>query len=128
MREAKRMNRAGDPRGTRKRALRLPRRRIEEDEPRERLGVESPLFGRDAAHSRDDLAEELGEGYVLSATSGGDGGSELAEEEVPEEEGGPFVETSGRIEFAHDVDESNPVDAEPAPLPLVSPMRKRPGR
>ena len=116
------------PRGTRKRALRLPRRRIEEDEPRERLGVESPLFGPDAAHSHDDLAEELGEGYVLSATSGGDGGSELAEEEVPEEEGGPFVETSGRIEFAHGVDESNPIGTEPAPLPTVSPMRKRPGR
>ena len=89
---------------------------------------ERALYGSGKNGTRDDLAEELGEAFVRSVTSGEDGGIELTEEEVPEEEGGPFLETSGRVEFAHDVDESNPVDAEPQALPYVSPMRKRPGR
>jgi|SRR6516165_8707119 len=90
--------------------------------------TERPLYGSSRNGARDDLAEELGEAFVRSVTAGEDGGIELTEEEVPEEEGGPFLETSGRVEFAHDVDESNPLDAEPQPLPYVSPMRKRPGR
>jgi hypothetical protein len=89
---------------------------------------ERPLYGSGRNGTRDDLAEELGEAFVRSVTSGEDGGIEVSEEEVPEEEGGPFLETSGRVEFAHDVDASNPVDAEPQALPYVSPMRKRPGR
>src|SRR5262249_34006611 len=89
---------------------------------------ERPLYGSGRNGVRDDLAEELGEAFVRSATSGEDGGIELTEEEGPEEEGGPFLETSGRGEVAHDLDESNPVHAEPQPLPCVSPMRKRPGR
>jgi hypothetical protein len=41
------------------------------------------------------------------------------DQEVPEESGGPFVETSGRREFAYGTDASNPKDAEPAPFPTT---------
>ena len=36
---------------------------------------------------------------------------------VPEEIGGPFVETTAAEEFAHDTDEANPEDASREPLP-----------
>ena len=74
------------------------------------------------ARTRDDLAENLAEEYLQGATSGGE---PMAEEQndmvTPEELGGPFVETSAREEFADGIDESNPIDAEPAPLPLTGP-------
>jgi hypothetical protein len=86
-------------------------------------------FFADARHVPDALAEQLGESVVLGATSGEDS-EEQYERERPEEEGGPFLETSGRTEFAYGVDESNPEDAEPAPWPAVSagqPPPHRPG-
>ena len=67
----------------------------------------------------DDLAEELGEEFVESATSGEQAAQDIRDEEVPEESGGPFVETSGRSEFAHGTDASNPKDAERAPFPTT---------
>jgi hypothetical protein len=66
----------------------------------------------------DDLAEELGEEFVESATSG-EQAADMRDEEVPEESGGPFVETSGRSEFAYGTDASNPKDAECAPFPTT---------
>jgi hypothetical protein len=84
-------------------------------------------FFPDARHATDALAEELGEGFVLSATSGEDP-EEYYERERDEEEGGPFLETSGHTEFAYGVDESNPEDAEPAPWPAVSPGQPPPHR
>ena len=84
-------------------------------------------FFADARHATDALAEELGEGFVLSATSGEDP-EEYYEREREEEEGGPFLETSARTEFAYGVDESNPEDAEPAPWPAVSPGQPPPHR
>lgn len=69
---------------------------------------------------RDDLAETLGEDFVQSATSGSSAGEDVFDSVVPEEEGGPFVETSGQQEFAHGTDASNPPDAEAEPLPLAS--------
>lgn len=71
--------------------------------------------------SDDDLAEELGENFVTSATSAEEAASDAFDESVPEDEGGPFVESDGETEFATDTDPSNPADAERAPLP--SPMR-----
>ena len=65
----------------------------------------------------DDLAETLAEGYLHSATSGEDMTDQALDEMVPEEIGGPFVETSPREEFADDVDETNPEDATSEPLP-----------
>ncbi|HET6150675.1 MAG TPA: hypothetical protein VFH68_24255 [Polyangia bacterium] len=74
------------------------------------------------ARTSDDLAENLAEEYLQGATSGGEPMAEEQNDEVvPEELGGPFVETSGREEFADGTDESNPADAERAPLPLTGP-------
>ncbi len=83
---------------------------------------ETPVFGTDGA---DDLAELLAEEYVRSVTSGEEQGVELRDAAVPEEDGGPFVETSSRREFAFDVDESNPADAEVEPLPLANRQRSK---
>lgn len=71
--------------------------------------------------SEDDLAEELGENFVLSATMAEEAAAEEFDASVPEDEGGPFVESDGGTEYAADTDPSNPEDAERAPLP--SPMR-----
>lgn len=68
----------------------------------------------------DDLREELGEAYVQSMTSGAQAAEEFRDEEGIEERGGPFIETTADVEFAHDTDASNPPDAERAPFPIVS--------
>ena len=71
--------------------------------------------------SRDALAEELGESFVRTATGGED--DEVADEEdmlgqvVPEEIGGPFIETTGEQEFAYGTDASNPEGATREPFP-----------
>jgi hypothetical protein len=65
----------------------------------------------------DDLAEELGEEVVGKATSGEDEGEDVANQEVDEEVGGPFVVTTGGEEYAEGTDESNPEDAEVEPFP-----------
>jgi hypothetical protein len=73
------------------------------------------------AHTSDDLAEILAEDFLQAATSGEDVAEESGDEVVPEELGGPFVETSAGEEFASGTDESNPPDAETEPLPLSGP-------
>jgi hypothetical protein len=65
----------------------------------------------------DDLAEELGEEVVERATSGEDEGEESLDQVVPEEQGGPFVETNAAQEFAHGTDASNPKGAKREPFP-----------
>jgi hypothetical protein len=92
---------------------------IEIDEQRENAGRPEPAFLTDEAYADDDLAEELGEEFVLTATSGEQAAEDLRNQDVPEELGGPFVETSGRKEFAYGSDPSNPKDAEPAAFPTV---------
>jgi hypothetical protein len=67
--------------------------------------------------SNDDLVEELGEEVVQEATTAEYEGEDLLNQEVPEERGGPFVETSGSDEFAHGVDPSNPKGAKREPFP-----------
>lgn len=71
----------------------------------------------------DDLAEELAEEFLKSATSGEYGSEDALDQEVPEESGGPFVIHPARYEFARDVDDSNPIDGAREPLP--TPMRAR---
>lgn len=73
------------------------------------------------AHTPDDLAESLAEDFLQAATSGEDVAEESGDEVVPEELGGPFIETSASEEFASGTDESNPPDAETEPLPLSGP-------
>ncbi len=75
------------------------------------------------ARTGDDLAQELAEEFLKSATSGEYVGEDELDQEVPEESGGPFVIHSARHEFARDIDASNPVDASREALP--SPMRAR---
>ena len=47
------------------------------------------------SRSRDDLVEELGEEVIETATSGEYEGEDALNREVPEETGGPFVNTTG---------------------------------
>jgi hypothetical protein len=79
-----------------------------------------PDPGDGPARTRDDLAENLAEGFLQSATSGESVTEEQNDEVVPEELGGPFVETSASEEFADGTDESNPADAEAAALPTTN--------
>ena len=73
-----------------------------------------------SAIRRDALAEELGEGFLRSATGAEDDEDETLEQVVPEESGGPFIVTTGATEFADDTDESNPADATREPFPRTS--------
>ena len=75
-------------------------------------------FRLGAGRHTDDLGELLGEAAVQSMTSGDQAAEEFRDEELPEENGGPFVETSAETEIAHDG--SEPIDSEPAPLPQVN--------
>ncbi len=68
-------------------------------------------------HSRDDLAEELGEEAVVAMTSGEDGLEDDLQAQVPEEQGGPFVGSTAGKEFAEGTDASNPRGAKREPFP-----------
>jgi hypothetical protein len=75
----------------------------------------------------DDLAESLAEEFIVSATTGEDSGDEAMDRIVPEEIGGPFIETSASEEFADDIDEANPEDANAEPLPrAIGGLARRP--
>jgi hypothetical protein len=69
--------------------------------------------------SRDDLAEVLGEEVVATATTGEAAAEDILDQEVPEERGGPFVRSSGGIEFAEGTDRSNPKGAKREPFPTT---------
>jgi hypothetical protein len=69
--------------------------------------------------SKDDLVEELGEEMVGEATSAEHEGGDIQDQEVPEERGGPFVETTGAEEFGHGIDGSNPRGAKREPFPTT---------
>jgi hypothetical protein len=73
-----------------------------------------------SAIRRDPLAEELGEAFLRTATGGEDDEEEALDQIVPEESGGPFIETTGAIEYAHDTDASNPRGATREPFPRTS--------
>lgn len=76
-----------------------------------------PDPGDGPARVPDDLAEFLAEDFVKSATTGEDSEDDDMEAVVPEELGGPFIETTGNEEFARGTDDSNPEDATQEPLP-----------
>jgi hypothetical protein len=69
------------------------------------------------SHTRDDLAENLAEEAIATATSGEDDREDVANQDVPEERGGPFVVTTAGQEFADGTDESNPKTATREPFP-----------
>jgi hypothetical protein len=76
-----------------------------------------PDPGDGPARIPDDLAESLAEDFLEAATRGEEVAEDVREQIVPEELGGPFLETSALEEFANDVDGANPSDAMPEPLP-----------
>jgi hypothetical protein len=78
-----------------------------------------------AHHTRDDLAEGLAEDFIASATTGEEQGEESHEAIAPEEEGGPFVPSRGKVEFARGTDASNPRGAEREPFPTPVSSRRR---
>jgi hypothetical protein len=69
------------------------------------------------ARAPDDLSESLAEEFVEAATSGEDRDEEILDAAVPEEIGGPFIETTAEEELTGSVDDLNPPDAEPEPFP-----------
>jgi hypothetical protein len=69
------------------------------------------------ARTRDDLAENLAEGFLQGATQDDEADEAALEGWVPEEIGGPFVESDAAAEFADGTDGSNPADAEREPMP-----------
>jgi hypothetical protein len=69
--------------------------------------------------SKDDLVEELAEEFVEEATSAEHEGEDIQNQEVPEDRGGPFVETTGQEEFAYGTDLSNPKGAKREPFPTT---------
>jgi hypothetical protein len=88
----------------------------EEEEVHE-VNADAMAFLRHAGTERDDFAEERGEGTVETMTSGEYIGEDQRDQIVPEEHGGPFVETAGRKEFASGPDSSNPNTATREPFP-----------
>lgn len=74
-----------------------------------------------SARTNDDLAENLAEEFVASATSAEEIRETDRDRIFEEELGGPFVEVPAHLEFADDVDGNNPEGAAREALP--SPMR-----
>jgi hypothetical protein len=72
------------------------------------------------ASSNESLAEDRGEAFIQAATSGEDTEGDRHERVTLEENGGPFVETSGNEEYAVGTDESNIASATREPLPRTS--------
>jgi hypothetical protein len=79
-----------------------------------------PDPGGGPAVAGDDLADEIAEDFLTSATSGEEAGESIRDALVPEDYGGPFVESNARTEFADGTDLSNPEDAEPAAFPTAT--------
>jgi len=69
--------------------------------------------------SNDSNARESGGDFVMTVTSGEDAGQSARDEDSIEEDGGPFIETSGKEEFAYDTDGSNPIGATREPFPTI---------
>lgn len=76
-------------------------------------------FWQPTSHD-DDLAEEIGEAAIATMTSGEDTLRRDLDAAVDEERGGPFIETSGYVEFAGGTDESNIEGATREPIPLAN--------
>jgi hypothetical protein len=64
-------------------------------------------------------AERAGEAFVIAATSGEESAWFELDQMSAEERGGPFVATTGSVEFASGSDESNPSDGTREPFPTT---------
>jgi hypothetical protein len=67
--------------------------------------------------STDAAAEESAEEFLMSVTSGENGGESKLDWVTLEENGGPFVVTAAGAEFAYGTDRSNPRGATREPFP-----------
>ncbi len=67
----------------------------------------------------EELAEDLGESFVASATSGESVTADRGDETSEAERGGPYVITSEQQEFAEGTDASNPKGATREPFPTT---------
>lgn len=79
-------------------------------------GEEAFLHG---SKGHTELAEELGENFVASATAGEDVTADQDDELSEAERGGPYVITTEQQEFAAGTDASNPKDATREPFPTT---------
>jgi hypothetical protein len=70
-----------------------------------------------ATWSADVAAEASAQEFLMTVTSGENGGEFLLDEVMPEENGGPFVVTAAGAEFAYETDRSNPTGAMREPFP-----------
>src|SRR5260221_11252495 len=78
-----------------------------------------PDPGGGPATVSDDLAEDLAEGFLASATSAEEQGEDRHEQVVDEEVGGPFVPSTAGREFAEDADDTNPPRASREAFPTT---------
>ena len=78
-----------------------------------------PDMSEGGGRTHDELANNLGENFISSATSGEEDAAGHNDERTAAEIGGPFVITTGAQEFADDEDETNPAGAEPAAFPTA---------
>lgn len=69
------------------------------------------------SRTRDDLAEMMAESFLSSASSGEEQSQNDRDRVVPEELGGPFIQSTSEEEMVDDVDGNNPLDAEAEPFP-----------
>lgn len=101
------------------------KRRPERAPPRSQRSDDGNAFipdpGSGPAHTDDEFAENMAEQFLESVTSGEGQGDAALNAAQEEEDGGPFVASSGEAEFALEPDASNPPDAEAENFP--SPMR-----
>ncbi len=81
-----------------------------------RQGSDSDAFVT-GLRSNDPLAEELGEEFVETVTSGEDEAQKILNEQFTEERGGPFLVTPSGTEFAGGTDASNPKGSTREPFP-----------
>ena len=77
---------------------------------------DAAFIGR-SGRTDDNLAEAMGETWVETATSGEDESEDVFNQDVPEDEGGPFVGSTAGQEFAEGTDASNPKGAKREPFP-----------
>ena len=82
-----------------------------------------PDPGAGPALAPDDLAEELAEEFLASATMAQGQGEDGHEQYVDEEIGGPFVQSGGR-EFAHYPGAWSMLGAEREPSPTPGPVHQ----
>lgn len=103
----------------RKVAVHSVRHAVAIDEPTARVESRISAVSLEQSDGVDAMGEELAEAYIENVTGADDAATEHRAETFIEEDGGPFVTTTGGVEFAEGTDASNPADATREPRPTV---------